>query len=99
MPRAPIGVILSAGKGSRIDPFNTHFPKPMLPILNRPIIEHQIDQMKEVGVEEVLIVVGHLKEHIINHVGDGSRFVVRTLRGAAPDPGHCACGHAARTPH
>jgi NDP-sugar pyrophosphorylase family protein len=76
MSESPVGVILSAGKGSRIDPFNTHFPKPMLPILNRPIIEHQIDQMKAVGIREVIIVVGHLKELIINHVGDGSRFGV-----------------------
>ena len=76
MSETPIGVILSAGKGSRIDPFNTHFPKPMLPILNRPIIEHQLDQMKAVGIREVIVVVGHLKEHIINHLGDGSRFGV-----------------------
>lgn len=76
MSESPIGVILSAGKGSRIDPFNTRFPKPMLPILNRPIIEHQIDQMKEVGIHEIIVVVGHLKETIIDHIGDGSAFGV-----------------------
>lgn len=77
MKDTPIGVILSAGKGSRLDPFNTHFPKPMLPIVNRPIIEHQIDQMKAVGIREVLIVVGHLKHHIIDHIGDGSALGVK----------------------
>lgn len=76
MSETPVGVILSAGKGSRIDPFNTHFPKPMLPILNRPIIEHQIDQMKQVGIHEIIVVVGHLKETIIDHLGDGSAFGV-----------------------
>ena len=73
---APLGVILSAGKGSRIDPFNVHFPKPMLPVCNRPILEHQIDQMKSIGIREVIIVVGHLKEAILAHLGDGSRLGV-----------------------
>ncbi|MEO6709007.1 MAG: sugar phosphate nucleotidyltransferase [Planctomycetota bacterium] len=70
------GVILSAGKGSRIDPFNTRYPKPMLPIVNRPILEHQVEQMKSVGIREIVIVVGHLQELIREHFGDGSRFGV-----------------------
>jgi dTDP-glucose pyrophosphorylase len=69
-----VGVILSAGKGSRIDPFNAHYPKPLLPIVNRPIIEHQIEQMKSLGIDEVIIVVGHLKELVQEHFGDGSRL-------------------------
>jgi len=72
----PLGVILSAGKGSRIDPFHLHFPKPMLPICNRPILEHQIEQMKEIGIREVIVVVGHLKDAIRAHLGDGSRLGV-----------------------
>jgi NDP-sugar pyrophosphorylase family protein len=71
------GVILSAGKGSRIDPFNTHFPKPMLPIVNRPILEHQIGYMRELGIDDVIVVVGHLQEVIRQHLGDGSRLGVR----------------------
>jgi len=71
------GVILSAGKGSRIDPFNTQYPKPMLPIANRPIIEHQIAHMKELGITDVIIVVGHLKERIREHFGDGAALGVR----------------------
>jgi dTDP-glucose pyrophosphorylase len=70
-------VILSAGKGSRIDPFHVHFPKAMLPICNRPILEHQLDQMRSIGIEDVLVVVGHLKEAIQAHLGDGSAFGVR----------------------
>jgi dTDP-glucose pyrophosphorylase len=72
-----LGVILAAGKGSRIDPFNTHYPKPMLPIVNRPIIEHQIGQMRSLGISEVILVVSHLKEIIQEHFGDGSRFGVK----------------------
>jgi dTDP-glucose pyrophosphorylase len=69
-------VILAAGKGSRIDPFNTHYPKPMLPIVNRPIVEHQLEHMKGLGIRRVILVVSHLKEIIQRHFGDGSRFGV-----------------------
>ena len=72
-----VGVILSAGMGKRIDPFNTHYPKPMLPICNRPILEYHIDQLKELGVTDIIIVVGHLKEMIIEAVRDGSHLGVR----------------------
>jgi dTDP-glucose pyrophosphorylase len=71
-----VGVILSAGKGSRIDPFNTQYPKPMLPIVNRPILEHQVEQLKSLGILEIVIVVGHLQEVIREHFGDGSRLGV-----------------------
>ena len=75
-PSRYVGVILSAGKGSRIDPFNAHYPKPLLPIVNKPIIEHQIGQMKALGIREVIIVVGHLKELVQEHFGDGARLGV-----------------------
>lgn len=71
------GVILSAGKGSRIDPFNARYPKPLLPIANRPILEHQVEQMKSVGIQDIVIVVGHLQEMIREHFGDGSKLGVR----------------------
>ena len=71
-----VGVILSAGKGSRIDPFNAHYPKPLLPIVNKPILEHQIEQMKALGIRDVILVVGHLKELVQEHFGDGSRLGV-----------------------
>ncbi|HMS17561.1 MAG TPA: nucleotidyltransferase family protein [Planctomycetota bacterium] len=68
------GVILSAGKGSRIDPFNAHFPKPLLPIGNKPIMEHHLDLFKSIGIKQVHIVVGHLMDRIINQFGRGSEL-------------------------
>jgi len=66
-----VGVILSAGKGSRIDPFNAHFPKPLLPIGNRPIMGHHLELFRSLGVERCCVVVGHLMDRIINHFGRG----------------------------
>lgn len=65
------GVILSAGKGSRIDPFNAHYPKPLLPIGNRPILGHHLERLRELGCREACLVVGHLMDHIINYYGRG----------------------------
>ncbi|MEQ8762286.1 MAG: sugar phosphate nucleotidyltransferase [Planctomycetota bacterium] len=70
------GVILSAGKGSRIDPFHTHYPKPLLPIGNVPIIGHQIEILKSLGIRKVYIVVGHLMDKILNAFGRGSEYGV-----------------------
>jgi NDP-sugar pyrophosphorylase family protein len=66
-----VGVILSAGKGSRIDPFNAHWPKPLLPIGNRPIIGHHLDLFRGLGIGRSVLVVGHLMDRIINHFGRG----------------------------
>lgn len=65
------GVILSAGKGTRIDPFNAHFPKPLLPIGNVPIMGHHLDLFRSLGIPRAHIVVGHLMDRIINHFGRG----------------------------
>lgn len=68
------GVILSAGKGSRIDPFNAQFPKPLLPIGNVPIMGHHMEMFRTLGIKKVHIVVGHLMDRIINHFGRGDEL-------------------------
>jgi glucose-1-phosphate thymidylyltransferase len=70
------GVILSAGKGSRIDPFNTHYPKPLLPIANIPILGHHLEILRDQGIRRVRMVVGHLMDKIINHFGRGEDWGV-----------------------
>jgi len=47
-------------------------PKPLLPVCNKPIIQYQLEDMRNIGVDDVIIVVGHLKEEIISYFGDGS---------------------------
>lgn len=63
-------VILAAGKSTRTYPLTLTKHKALLKILNRPIIEHQLDALSECGVEETIIVVGYKKEDIIQHIGD-----------------------------
>ncbi|MFX0197553.1 MAG: sugar phosphate nucleotidyltransferase, partial [Candidatus Hodarchaeota archaeon] len=66
-----IGVILAAGKGTRIKPFSNHYPKPILPICNKPLLHYQIEMMKELDIEEIIIVIGHLGHEIAQALGDG----------------------------
>jgi len=73
-PRKLVGVILAAGRGTRIKPLSLRYPKPLLPVCNKPIIQYQLEDMKLIGVEEVFIVVGHLKEEMPKTLGDGSRW-------------------------
>lgn len=66
-----LGVILAAGKGTRLLPFSDHYPKPILPILGKPLIQHQVERLREVGVRQVIVVIGHLGFEIVRALGDG----------------------------
>jgi len=70
----PLGVILAAGRGSRIAPFSDRSPKPVLPILGKPLLQYQIETLSQLGVERILIVIGHLGFRIVQEIGDGSRW-------------------------
>ena len=70
------GVILAAGVGSRIKPLSFDLPKPLLPICNKPIMQYQIEAMAEAGIRDFVVVVGYLKDKIIEYFGDGSRLNV-----------------------
>jgi dTDP-glucose pyrophosphorylase len=72
-----VGVILAAGKGARMYPFSERSPKPILPILNRPLLAHQIEVMRDSGISDVHIVVGHLGYQVASTFGDGSRYGVK----------------------
>ena len=72
-----VGVILAAGKGARMYPFSERSPKPILPILNRPLLAHQIEVMRDSGISDIHIVVGHLGYQVASAFGDGATYGVR----------------------
>jgi glucose-1-phosphate thymidylyltransferase len=63
-------VVLAAGKGRRLWPLTENRPKPMLPVANRPILEHIIDALTRTRVTEVLVVVGSNRDRIQSHFED-----------------------------
>jgi len=69
----PIDVVLMAGgRGERLRPLTDKTPKPLLPIGNKPIIEHNIDNLISFGIENFHITVNYLADQIVNYFGDGS---------------------------
>ena len=70
-------MILAAGVGSRLDPLTRNIPKPMVPIVNRPVIEHIIDLLRRHNFTEIMINLHYLGDTISNYLGDGSRIGVR----------------------
>lgn len=72
-----MGVVLAAGKGTRMRPFSEHYPKPILPVGGKPLIAHQLETMAGLGVEHVVVVIGHLGHEVVRELGDGERFGLR----------------------
>ncbi len=69
-------VILAGGLGTRLQPYTTFLPKPMLPLGEKPILEHLIDWTKKNGVKSVVLCVSYLRKTIEDYFEDGQRFGV-----------------------
>jgi D,D-heptose 1,7-bisphosphate phosphatase len=70
-------VIMAGGKGTRISSVNSEVPKPMISILEKPILQYQIECLKRQGYTEIILVIGHLGHVISNYFGDGTKFGVQ----------------------
>ena len=69
-------VIMAGGKGTRIGSIASDIPKPMIKIDGKPVLEREIECLRDQGFNDIIITVSHLAEHIINYFGDGSAFGV-----------------------
>lgn len=70
-------MILAAGVGSRLDPLTRNVPKPLVPIVNRPVMEYLIDLLKQHGFTEIMVNLHYLGDHIESYFGDGSKWGVK----------------------
>ncbi|MBT5472326.1 MAG: NDP-sugar synthase [Nitrospina sp.] len=69
-------MILAAGFGTRLKPITDNLPKPLFPVLNRPILEHTLQFLSKQGIREIAINLHHQPEKIIDYFGDGKDFGV-----------------------
>ena len=67
-------VILAGGFGKRLKPLTDTRPKPMIEVLNVPIIEWQVRWLRKFGIKDFVMCVGYMKEQIIDHIGNGAKF-------------------------
>lgn len=70
-------VILAGGKGTRLAPYTTVLPKPLLPIGDMPVLEVVLRQLAHYGFTDVTLAVGYLSELLMAYCGDGSKFGLR----------------------
>jgi mannose-1-phosphate guanylyltransferase len=69
-------VILAGGLGTRLQPYTIFLPKPMLPLGDKPILEHLVDWTSKNGVKSFVLCVSYLRKKIEDYFGDGSEFGV-----------------------
>ncbi|MCB1005896.1 MAG: nucleotidyltransferase family protein, partial [Acidimicrobiales bacterium] len=69
-------VIMAGGEGTRLRPLTSNAPKPMLPLVNRPMMEHVIDLLKRHDITEIVVTVAFMANAIETYFGDGSEFGV-----------------------
>ncbi len=70
-------VIMAGGKGTRIAPVAGDLPKPMIPIGGKPVLEREIECLREQGFTDLILTVSHMADRIMDYFGDGSAFGVR----------------------
>ncbi len=70
-------IIMAGGKGTRISSVASDIPKPMIKIEGKPVLEREIECLRDQGFKDLIITVSHLADHIINYFGDGSSFDVK----------------------
>jgi NDP-sugar pyrophosphorylase family protein len=75
----PVAMVLAAGFGKRLEPLTRMVPKPLLPVCNRPVVEHTLRLLHELGVREVVMNLHHLGQALMERLGDGGRMGVSII--------------------
>lgn len=84
-------VVMAGGFGTRIQPLTNSRPKPMLPIMNKPMMEHTMMTLKDLGITEFIVLLFFKPEIIQEHFGDGSKFGIN-ITYVVPDDDYGTAG-------
>src|SRR5437660_1335884 len=79
-------VIMAGGEGTRLRPLTSNQPKPMLPLANRPMMEHIVRILTEPGFDEIVVTLAFLPQAMRTYFGDGSEFGVRMVYATEETP-------------
>ena len=82
----PKAVILVGGEGTRLQPLTNSMPKSMVPVLNRPFLEHTIAYLKKYGVTNIILALSYLPEVIQNYFGNGSKLGTQLIYAVEGSP-------------
>ncbi|MFH0952174.1 MAG: sugar phosphate nucleotidyltransferase [Patescibacteria group bacterium] len=75
-PKISKALVLAGGRGISMRPFTYEMPKTMIPLRNKPILEYTIEKLRNAGIRDLLVHIGHLGDKIQSHFGDGKAFGV-----------------------
>ena len=78
-------MILAAGLGTRMRPLTNHCPKPLLPLLLQPMLDHILAQLLRHGIHDVIINLHHHADQLVRWLGDGSRWGVHLTLSFEPE--------------
>ena len=76
MPRTDKAVLLAAGRGTRMRELTADLPKPMIEVHGKPVLQHIVEGLRDVGVRQLLVIVGYRADAVQNFFGDGSRYYI-----------------------
>ena len=77
---------MAGGEGTRLRPLTSNQPKPMLPMANRPMMEHVVALLRHHGFEDIVVTVAFMANAIRSYFGDGSEFGVRMVYATEETP-------------
>ena len=76
MAKISKAVLLAAGRGTRMREKTADFPKPMLEVRGKPVLQHIVEGLRDAGINDFLIIVGYRADAVQNFFGDGSRYKI-----------------------
>ncbi|MDY6969958.1 MAG: sugar phosphate nucleotidyltransferase, partial [Spirochaetota bacterium] len=79
-------VIMAGGEGTRLRPLTSNRPKPMIPVINKPVIEHTINLLKKQGITDIIISLFYRPESVQNYFADGSDWDVNITYSVEETP-------------
>jgi mannose-1-phosphate guanylyltransferase / phosphomannomutase len=79
-------IIMAGGEGTRLRPLTSNRPKPMIPVMNKPVIEHMVNLLRGKGITDIIFSLFYLPENVQNYFGDGSDWDIRLTYSVEETP-------------
>jgi mannose-1-phosphate guanylyltransferase/phosphomannomutase len=79
-------IIMAGGEGTRLRPLTCNRAKPMIPVINKPVVEHAVELLKKHNITDIVISLFYLPENVQNYFGDGSEWDVNISYSVEENP-------------
>jgi NDP-sugar pyrophosphorylase family protein len=79
-------IVLAGGRGTRLKPITHEIPKPLVPLHEKPILQHTLDLLKKFGIKDIIISIGFKGDKIREYFGNGKRFGLNIIYVEESDP-------------